>query len=229
MSMTRSGSPLPVPGRSVRAELPERVVVFLRAVGTRAPIRALMAEGGYTRADHVEGWELLGAVCAFGEGSFDLFADAPARAATAAIERWVATHFSRFQAALEREVGDGRLFDGIERPAEREAVLALATLLARLDDLPARSKVVAVLARRGLDKSERQRLAEQVGAAQSAPAPTHDGPAHEERIDELTALYRWYSDWAATARAVIARRDYLIAMGLAERVRRRGARGAAVP
>lgn len=61
--------------------------------------------------------------------------------------------------------------------------------------------------------------------AQSASAPTNDGPAHEERIDELTALYRWYNDWSATARAVIARRDYLIAMGLAERARRRAERG----
>ncbi len=51
-----------------------------------------------------------------------------------------------------------------------------------------------------------------------------DGPTHEERIDELTALYRWYSDWSATARAVIARRDYLMAMGLAERARRKVAR-----
>jgi hypothetical protein len=34
---------------------------------------------------------------------------------------------------------------------------------------------------------------------------------------ELQELYRWYRDWSHTARAVIRRRDYLIALGVVDR------------
>jgi hypothetical protein len=217
MSTTRSGVPRRAPARTVRAELPERVVVFLRAIGTHAAIRALMAEGGYGRADHEEGWGLLGAVCRFGDSAFDPFADAPAREATREIEHWVATHFPRLHAALDREIGDTRVFDTIESPAAPGAVLALATLLARLR---ADANAARVLARRGLDRAERRRLAELVRAAQSAPAAGEPTPVRDAREPELTALYRWYTDWAATARAVIARKDFLVTLGLAERERR---------
>jgi hypothetical protein len=40
------------------------------------------------------------------------------------------------------------------------------------------------------------------------------------RDAELQELHGWYRDWAHTARAVIARRDYLILLGVVERKKR---------
>ena len=83
------------------------------------------------------------------------------------------------------------------------------------------SAVLATLSRRGLGRAERAELDKVVRAAQLAPGlrPGMEAPGRSPRESELLALYRWYGDWAATARAVVRRRDYLIAMGLAERAR----------
>jgi hypothetical protein len=45
--------------------------------------------------------------------------------------------------------------------------------------------------------------------------PTED-PA-DERLAKLAQLKGWYDEWAATARAVVKKRGYLIRLGLAQR------------
>ena len=54
MTRTRDAAALRMPTRTVLRELPERVVQFLRGVGSHAGARAAMAAGGYTDADHRE-------------------------------------------------------------------------------------------------------------------------------------------------------------------------------
>jgi hypothetical protein len=53
----------PTPSTTALAETPARALMFLRAIATRAPLRALMSEGGFTAEDHAEGWALLGRAC----------------------------------------------------------------------------------------------------------------------------------------------------------------------
>jgi hypothetical protein len=56
-------------------------------------------------------------------------------------------------------------------------------------------------------------------ATEDAPARgvgTRVLPVREPRERQLLALHQWYGKWAATARALIFQRRYLIALGLAE-------------
>ena len=216
-----------LPTRRVLAELPARVVTFLRAVGTNAGVRGALALGGFGPDDEREGWALLQAACMSrndGKEGFDPALDAPAQRAIHEIAGWVARHFPRLIAAVERQHPEASdLFAGIEAPgaARGEAVLALATLLARIDELARkRAAVVTTLSRRGLTASERARLHALVDLAQSAPSPDPERAPEQSRERELAALYRWHADWATTAHAVIERKDYLIALGLAARARR---------
>jgi len=221
MPTTRADRPVHLPSRRVLSELPARVVTFLRATGTHAGIRGALARGGYTRADHEEGFRLLQAVLAFADDGLDPAEDEPARDAIARIGAWVETHFSRLRFTLERLHPEAvALFAGIESPELGEAVLALATLLERLDSLDTRAPVLATFAQRGVGRVLRVELAELVRIAQSAPDVDPAATVHESREAELLELYTWHTDWAGTARAVVRRKDHLILLGLAERKRR---------
>src|SRR5260221_648132 len=102
-----------------------------------------------------------------------------------------------------------------------------------LDELPAR--VVAFLRATGTHAGirapgERAPLGDLVYTAQSVPMPMATTPAthvttdadaniRDPRQKELIALYRWFTDWSATAHALIARRDWIIVLGLVDRRR----------
>jgi len=218
VSTTRSTPALRIPSRFVLARLPERVVAFLHAAGTHAGICAAMAAGGYTGADHREGMRLLAAVCTYGTSGADPRADEPARQAEAELSAWVKVHLRRLQTAVERLHPECALFDGIEPRAPAESVLALATLIARVRECTSASDAVReTLAKRGFDSAEKERLFALVGQAQIATATSSDASVREPRVAELVALYRWHCDWAATARALISRKEFLIALGLAGR------------
>jgi hypothetical protein len=51
----------------------------------------------------------------------------------------------------------------------------------------------------------------------------------ETREAELVALYHWYTDWSTTARALIGRKDYLVALGLSGRNKRQRGEGTPPP
>lgn len=212
-----------IPSRQVLMELPARVVVMLRTIGANAGVRAVMKKGGYTLDDDREGWRLLHEACALRPDAPDPPEDGAARAAIAEIDRWVTRNFPRLAAAVERlHPDEKRLFAGIDAAASAgESVVVLAKLLERVGQMEAGgAAVVGTLARRGLTVSERARLADVVLSAQSTPPVDDQGAPPETRDVELAALHRWYTDWATTARAMIARKDYLIALGLAGRGRR---------
>lgn len=220
MSTTRAETVLP--SRRVLLDLPARVVLFLRASGAQAGIRGALSRAGFSAEDHHEGWALLGAACAYQAGGLDPADDEPARVANVRIVGWVQAHFPRLRVALERLHPDAlSVFAGIESPRPEEAVLALGTWLSRLDALGPSSAAKMTLARRGVDETALAELRALLHTAQAAP-PVDDAAPRAPREQELLALHRWYTDWSATARAVIPRRDYLIALGLAGR--RQGAR-----
>jgi hypothetical protein len=214
--MTRPGN---VPSRSTLQRLPGRVLLFLQAIGTQPALRATMAKGGYGPGDHAEGARLLGAVCAYGTSSAaGQDADAQARQAAQQIRDWVSAHFARLRAALQRlHPGAESLFAGFEAPEPHQAVLAVGALLERLASCA--PEVKETLAQRGLDSGERSRLAELVASAQSASVQQLDCTERERRTEQLLALHRWYTDWTTTARALVGRKRWLIALGLASRKR----------
>jgi uncharacterized membrane protein YgcG len=54
-----------------------------------------------------------------------------------------------------------------------------------------------------------------------AVAPLSDA----QRVTILLELYAWITDWSASAKLVITRRDYLIRLGIAKRRKSRGGNG----
>jgi len=197
--------------------------MFLRAIATRAPLRALMSEGGFTAEDHAEGWALLSRACEYRAKSSSTTERNRAKRAMAEIHDWVTTHFPRLRAALERlHPADGGLFPETDTRYPEESLLGLARVIERLrhGDEGRHAALVATLARRGLDARELERLAGLVRDAQGVGAVTTDEAEVEARTEELVALYGWYRDWAETAKRCVTRKDYRVSLGI---VRRRGA------
>jgi hypothetical protein len=77
------------------------------------------------------------------------------------------------------------------------------------------------VASKGVTAEERKRLRALIEVAKRAAEDAESAAVVEaddgSRDEGLLALYRWYSEWAGTAHAVIKRRDWLILLGLAKR------------
>ena len=207
-----------VPCRTLLTGLPARVLHFLQVIATHRSIYAAMVQGGYGAKDHAEGWALLGAVCALRDACPNMPAYLSAQAALADIHQWVATHFARLRVALERlHPSHSGLFLVVDSRAPAESLFALAQLIDQVRNGSAAhdAALLATLARRGLDQTEIERLSQLIAQAQSVTDPTDAEADLDARTDELTALYQWYRDWAETARRLIKRKDYRIALGLA--------------
>jgi hypothetical protein len=207
-------------------ELPARVAIFLRAVGTHPPLRVALKAGGYGASDHAEGLRLFAAACPYLDDAFDPTADRTARDAAAELEAWAKKHLMRLRTAMERLHPDVVALFPDRLPEGAHVLLVVSTLLERLAQLetePNGAHVLDTLRRRGFDDELRRHLAELVRNAKHAEPPP--SPSRERTEDAtvpdpaLVALHRWYDDWAGTARAIVGRRDWLIRMGLADRRR----------
>ncbi len=222
---------IPDPSIAVLNQTPTRVLPFLRAMATRIEVRVVMAANGYTEEEQLLGWKLLLSATGYKAPPMPITDDARARASIAELDAWDEPGFRRIHAALGRLYPDqdAFVFAGLEPSTGPGAVLSVATLLDRLDALessPARAAkrdgdqaALATLARRGVDKNERNRLRALVTTAQQAKIPVMaiaDPSIATARDQALRDLYAWYNDWSQTAHAVIRRRDHLLLMGLAK-------------
>src|SRR5262249_44765520 len=141
---------------------------------------------------------------------------------------WDEPNFACIEAVLERHYPEvaAYLFENLSASQGNGAVVGVRTLLDRIGALVTgvgRTKAnhkrdvaaVALLAERGYPKEELDRLRALVTIAQTVVIvpPVSDG----ERIALLREGYAWITDWAATARTVITRRDQLVRLGLAKR------------
>jgi hypothetical protein len=217
--------------------MPGRVLTFLRAAATKLEIRVALFGAGYTTEEQDEGWRLLHKACGHVPGVASPSDDAAARAAIAEIDAWDEPGFRRIGAALGRLHPEQQafVFAGIEAARGAGSLLAVATLLERLDQLEkgrqgagggagsraavaADRAAIATLTARGITPEVRGRLRELVKVAQTAQAPVFPTDATAaEREAALLELRAWYADWSETARAVIQRRDYLVMLGLTQR------------
>lgn len=204
---------------------PGRALQLLRGIATNQKIRFAMASAGYGEKEQAEGWELLLAATGYAAPSAPPDADVAAREAIAELDDWDESGFRRIHAALERfhPEQDAFLFAGIEASRGPSAVVGVAQLLDRLDQLSNGSEAdraaMATLEQRGIDDALRAHLRQVVAVAQAARPM--DLPTNQATTDELQqaleALSGWYRDWSETARAMIRRRDQLILLGLAKR------------
>jgi hypothetical protein len=212
------------PSRQVLDAAPARVLTFLLAVSRSAVIRAALAARGYAQKHHDAAWSLLSQLGTFPKASGDP-QDKVVRAAVVELDAWDEPNFAAIRATLEFPFPDitRELFEQLEPKQGPEAVFSVKTLLDRLDILegdkrPEAAGVLALLAERTYTQAERKRLRTLVDTAQqfSNAAPITDA----QRLQLLTVLHAWHTDWATTAKLVIKRRDHLIALGLASRQKR---------
>lgn len=204
---------------------PERTLSFLRAIATNRQIRVAMSNVGYTDAEQSEGWRLLLAATGYATSRTAPEADVAARQAIAELDDWDEPGFRRIHAALERlhPEQDAAVFAGIEATRGAGAVVGIAKLLDRLEQLEKGSEAdraaMATLEKRGIDTKQREHLRDLVAVAQAAKPveqPTVEAVSEQQQV-ALEALSAWLRDWSETARAVIRRRDLLVLMGLAKR------------
>jgi hypothetical protein len=223
----------------VLEETPERATKLLSGIGAVATIRTLLHAGGMNDDDIVEGRDLLMGCLAAPRGNVapqDTEAAQAQRAAAAELDEWDEPNFARYQAALTRhapEVAD-YVFNQLSASTGAKATQGVATFLERIDTLdrgtdPARAKskksdkkAIELLAARGLDKKERDRLGALVEVALGPTSVLPDGvdagqEARAARREKLVGLRQWYDEWATAARALVKKRGHLIRVGLAQR------------
>jgi len=225
-SRSRLGNSLIRPSRSVLSELPLRVVLFLRTSAAHAAIRAALKQGGFGATEHAEGWALLERACRYRDSAECVKPVEESRVAIQILSQWSRDHFGRFRATLARFHPTAvELFPRVHGSEPAAIVQAFVNLLRWLESGkdPECGSVAQTLAGRGLDIDERNRLAkliEEATGARTGAASADELRAEEDDSDWL-ALYHWYTDWSATARALIKRRDYRIFLGIGERQSRK--------
>ncbi len=220
----------------VLEEAPTRVTRFLQGLGAVPMIRTLLAGAGMTDEDIAEGRKLLLECLAeprAAAADLDTNQARAQRAAAAEIDQWDEQGFARYGATLRRDFPSANeyVFGDLKASTGAESVNGVATFLARIDALESGSdpqraafkkddaKAVALLARLGLTKAERQRAEEarRCRARPIAPLEVLPPPDDDARLRKLGALRGWFDEWAETARAVVKKRAYLIRLGLASR------------
>jgi hypothetical protein len=221
----------PVEDRLEHSESPTRALTFLRGIAKYPQIQALLAQSGYTPEQQAEGWSLtLAAIGAPSANPPSAPKPTPADQAMATLDAWDERGFDRIDAALETSFPEQHAFvfaGGLVASTGAKAVAGVQTMLARIDALEAgtdrpksshKSDLAAVtrLAERGIDKTERARLAALATQATSL-APTVAPVDDTKHQAALLAVYLWHREWSKTARAVITKRAYLISLGLAKR------------
>jgi hypothetical protein len=237
-----SQPPNPVSDRTLE-QTPARATNLLAGIAAIPEIRATMAQAGMTEADFAEGRKLLVDLLSVPPNTNPQTSPATTqRDALVEVDQWDEPNFQRAAAALSRYYPSAAdfLFHDLAPSRGVQSVNGVITFLARVDVLeagsdPARAacadddkSAVGVLAKRGIDKTERARIGKlaQIALGSDPPALTPESPHTQTRTENLLALRSWYEDWSATARAVIRKRSHLIRLGLGKR---RGRNGAADP
>ncbi|MBK8254540.1 MAG: hypothetical protein IPK82_17970 [Polyangiaceae bacterium] len=223
----------------VLEETVPRAARFLNAIGAVPVIRTMMLQVGMTDEEVGEGGKLITACWSqlpSQRPEADTDEARSQREAVAELDQWDEPNFRRFSATLRRHhpSAGAYVFYNLQPGTGGEAVAAVGTFLKRIDALekgsdPQREaskkddkRAVELLAKRGLDKKERARLASLVELAMKPTVALPDSDAHvtereSARVAALTALKDWYEEWAEAARSIIKKRSYLIRMGLASR------------
>lgn len=227
-----SSSVKEIPSRQVLEGVSERAFKFFMAIARSNVIRAVLAEHGYSKAEHEKGKALLSEVAGF-DAPDPSGKDAAVVGAVAELDGCDEKYFRLVHAAVDRNFPEQGAFlfsGGLAATTGAAAVLGWNTMLDRLDALEsgkdrkethkADLAALAAIAKRGLDKKERARLRELVETAtvpDSFEAEAPAGGAENGVQSAEVRLYDWYYEWSETARAVIKRRDHLISLGLAKR------------
>lgn len=206
---------------------PARAVRLLQGAGSSLLIRALLLPHGFTRRDLEEGWHLLRDACGIHDGGDEIDQGALAHAVRE-LDTWDERGFAIVRATLAHRLPQqcSFLLAGIDAAEGSLAAVGVAALLDRLDALesdPRREATrdddldaLGLLAQRGLDQAERDRLRAHVHTVRRALGSSDASTRTEDgnHLARLTRLRAWYEEWVAVCRVAL-RPELLKRVGLA--------------
>jgi hypothetical protein len=228
-----------LPSRQVLDAIPGRVLTFLIGIGKSIVARTALQEAGYGQEEHDYAWSRLQRLGMLGAIATPT-KDVAVASAVRELDAWDDDNFPSVLATLNRDFAEQAefVFENLEVKQGAESVVAVGTLLDRLDALESgdgRPKAshkrdlaaLELLAKRGYGKKVRAHLAELVATAKTVAAiePITD----DERTTILFELYGWFTDWSAQAKRLLKKKQQRIALGLASRTRKAKAKGDDAP
>ncbi|MEL6178369.1 MAG: hypothetical protein AAFS10_05420, partial [Myxococcota bacterium] len=217
-----------------------RSLTFLRCISRRRRIRVLLQTRGYSGQVHREGWTLWKAVVGVDwvAEKTDADLDQAMSAIMSELDAWDEPNLGVASAALRSTYPDQHrfLFNDLSPGQKEDSLIAIETFLGRLDQMDSGDnrpeaqregdrEALERLASRGITSEERARvrgMLDQLAELDDIDTTHSEAPASkdEELQRNLKALEGWFGEWSGIARAIIQRRDYLIALGLAKPRRR---------
>jgi hypothetical protein len=194
-------------------------------------IRGALLDRGLSETELRRGWDLYSTALGFGGGSPAATTPAAiaAAGALAELDAWDAPNFSAAQATLEHRTPAAYryLFDGLRPSTGPDAVVGVQRFIDRVTALreaavpsvptAEATEAVNLLATRKILAPEIEtRLLNWIAQVTSGAAPV---PVREDtgRGASFNAYRNWLHEWREVARTTFTRRDYRIALGLAER------------
>jgi hypothetical protein len=219
-------------------EKAERVLRFI--MGVRHPeVAEVLAAHGLTDAALDEGWRLLRDLA---ENRVPTRRGQPARSPeiVAALDQWENRWLPIAEASLARHAPEvGRwLFENLSRQSGPEVILSVHLFTTRVRQLEqgvdtlgdAATRARALLAARGLTEDEMAFAEGQLarfGSIATQPSITPEAPTRDDQQAAEDAMWGWYLEWSAVARAVIRDGNLLRVLGFNANRRRATATGQA--
>jgi hypothetical protein len=212
-----------------------RAQKILRTYAADGGVRGYLETAGFNATIYEEGWRLLRR--AYGERELTPQPPPPTSGVLVVVERLeteTSSIFGRVRAVLRRfyPAQESFVFTGLSAASGFESVVALQTLLDRVDALEKGTSketqkqdhaAVLALEARGVGQELRGELRKLCAMVESAPTSVRPRPApaaepeENEREARLLELYAWVQDWSETARCVIPDKRLLRRMGIGKR------------
>lgn len=213
----------------------ERGSKFFKTVSRNPVVRGALLARGLSDEELAGGWKLYTDLHGFGAQGEARAATRETAAAQAIneIDAWDAPAFSAARAVLDARypAASSFLFENLDATVGIAAVAGVERFLDRIDalregktsavDADAGRAAAALLAtRRIIDDKRAAELRALIATARLGARPEEVIPAPEmdpRRRDVARSFITWLNEWREVARVAVARRDYRISLGLAQR------------
>ena len=213
----------------------ERGTKFFKTASRNPVVRSALLARGLTDEELAVGWQYYSELHGFGVKVEARAATKQTAAAQAIneVDAWDAPTYAATHAVLDKRYPEIStfLFDNLEASVGVEAVVGAGRFLDRLDALregkapsidPEKQKAAVALlsTRRIIDETRESSLRKLIEVARLGARPEEviEAPEMDPRRRTVAEAYvDWLHEWREVARVAVNRRDYRIALGLAQR------------
>ncbi len=213
----------------------ERGGKFFKAVARNPVVRGTLRARGLTDEELSRGWELYSELLGFGAQTRARagYKETAAAQAINAIDAWDAPTYSAAHAVLDARYPavSGFLFESLTATTGVAAVAGVQRFLDRVDQLSegqapgvdpeqGRAALDLLATRKIVDTAKKAEMRALIETARvgARPGEVIEATEVDPRRQELAESYfNWLNEWREVARVAISRRDYRIALGIAQR------------